>query len=91
MIKYSLLEYKEPLIVTIEIINTIRLESCCDEIRDEHLKMIFTELFDDIGYDISENDIDDGLSHLRKMILNDTSLIASDKINLLKKIQIISN
>jgi len=63
------------------------IDTCCDDIRDEHLFLILKELFDEIKLPYDQNLLESNpikyYTILRKYILNDTTLSNEQKISLI--------
>ena len=60
--------------LTINVLNTIKNESCCHEVRNEHLTIIFEDLFKDMNVKINFNQPEQGFEYLRRIIIGDENL-----------------
>lgn len=77
---------KQEIESTIDIINVIVQEACCDDVREEHLKMIFDDFINEHSIDAEISNSLEGYSEFRKYILGYSDISASDKIGLIKKL-----
>ncbi len=71
---------------TIDVLNTIRRESCCDDVRDEHLMMMFEDFFEEYELNVSIRHPLEGFTVLRKWILEHPHMDSAGKVHLIKKI-----
>jgi len=77
-----------------DILFTVLIESCCEEVKNEHMKILLSEFFtedlkgqvNDFNFEEFEKRPKYGVEYLRKLVLKDDDLSSDEKLGLLRKI-----